>query len=161
MIRILFIAESTPGKNRQFSNANNLLFRTVKQAFEERYGRFENDDAFLQFFSDTGFGLEHLCEKTITKESEAKRAEARQRCIPSLAERIKKEQPAGLIILMKSISEEVQEAVVQSEADTVKMIRATPYPAISVKHRLDCIAEINAALEEAATAGIIKKDIVR
>ena len=154
-MKILFIAEASAAKTREFYQANSRLFKTIKQAFEEYYGLFETDTAFLSFFAEKGFGLEHLCVKTITKESAAKRAEARKKCIPDLAERIKKEKPKMLIVLMTTISEEIEEAVRLSGINTIKMIRTTVYPGLSEKHRLQCIETIKKLLKEAKDSGII------
>ena len=153
-MNILFVAEASAGRSYDFYLANTLLFKTVKQAFEEQYNEPYTDDAFLLFFEKCGCSLEHLCVKTITKESAAKRAAARKKCIPSLAERIKKEDPRMIIVLMHSIAEEVSAAVLLSGVKTVKMIRTTPYPSKSERHRLECIADIRKALTEAKAYGI-------
>lgn len=155
MMKILLIAEASAARPREFYNANNLLYKTVKQAFGEYFYPFESDEAFLSFFTAKGFGLEHLFVKTITKESASKRAEARKKCIPFLADRIKKEQPEMLIILLKTNSEEVEAAVKLSGINTISMIRTTIYPGLGENQRLACIETLQKLLIEAELEGII------
>lgn len=141
-IKILFIAEA-PGKpDKHFYLANTNLFRTIFIAFKEVFGDFNSAEEFLIFFRFLGCYLDHLSLQPINKENMAERKAKRKENIPSLSERLKIYCPDTLIILMKGIATEVQDALTSSCINTITTQLVTSYPAGSEVNRQACIREI-------------------
>lgn len=154
-ISILFISKAASGNGKHFYKADTELFRAIRNAFEEQFGMFENNDSFFLFFKSCGCYLDHLCLHQLNKENKLNLHTEKKLCINFLADRIKTYQPKMIIIMMKEIIPEVEEAIRISSITSIQKIKAASFPSMSERNRLACISSVKSALHEAVCGGII------
>lgn len=138
-VKILLIGEA-PGKtDKNFYLANTNLYRTVYAAFKELYGDFAAAEEFLQFFKSAGCFLDHLSLEHSERHDLPKRKLERQNGIAGLSERLIIHQPETVIILMKALEKQVQQAIDLSGIQSIRHQTTVSYPAGSDANRLACI----------------------
>ncbi len=148
-VKILLIGEA-PGKDdKNFYLANTNLYRTVYAAFKELYGDFSSAEEFLQFFKAAGCFLDHLSSEHTDRHDLPQRKQARQNGISSLSERLKIHQPETVIILMKALEKQIQQAIDFSGIKSIRHQTTVSYPAGSDANRLSCIRGLVAVLKVA------------
>ncbi|MBE7170088.1 MAG: hypothetical protein INR73_05825 [Williamsia sp.] len=150
-MNILFLAEAAVDKDKHFYAGNTVLFRAVMTAFEQQFGLFGSNNAFLEFFRTAGCRLDHLCPENLSGLVAKQRLQKRRSCIAALAEKLAADPPLMVIVVMKAILPEVMEAIRTASLQRAPLVRATPFPVRSEQNRLNCIAGISAALKEAVT----------
>lgn len=153
-IKVLYIGESRPANGTFFYKGDSILFRAIKNAFQEAYGRsFANDISFLDYFKTCGCYLEDLCIDPVNKLPGGVRLQKREQGIPRLANSIKHAQPEAIIILMKDIKDDVVEAIKLSGVD-LKYGDITPFPG-RPRNTENCIRENAEHLRKMKEIGII------
>ncbi|MGI4805332.1 MAG: hypothetical protein ACRYFL_11205 [Janthinobacterium lividum] len=148
-VKILLIGEAPGRPDKNFYLGNNNLYRTVIVAFKELYGDFASRDEFLAFFKSTGCFLDHIGLEHTNRHDLEKRKANRQNGIISLSEKLKIYQPETVIILMKALEKQVQQAIDLSEIKSIKQQTTVSYPAGSDTNRLACIRGLVAILQTA------------
>ena len=114
IIKVLFIGESPPAKERFFfflaPNAD--LYNFTKQAFEIAFKDCAIDpNNFLNFFKNLGCFLDDLCENPINHLDDFTKDKKRIASISSLATRIKEYNPVVIIAIMKKIRNHITKAI--------------------------------------------------
>ncbi|MDV2504483.1 MAG: hypothetical protein RX318_11095 [bacterium] len=130
-IRVLFIGESPPAGGTFFYKADSNLFRYTQEAFSNVYDeKCGLGTDFLRFFKSIGCYLDDLCLEPINKLDKPTRLRKRSDAVPSLAERIRVANPRSIVVVMKAIMENVQEAIDITRIDRVPTYYL-PFPAQS------------------------------
>jgi hypothetical protein len=143
-VLLLFVSEAPGGGDKHFYLGNTNLFRTIYLAFSEVFGDFKSVEDFLQFFKGTGCFLEHLTCTPIDKSSVKIRKNQRQGGIRTY-------QPRLIMILMKSIEQEVKESIDLSGLSFIEEIAVTCYPAGTESNRLTCIRDTRVIISKLAS----------
>ncbi len=114
-VKYLLIGESIPydrNNNRFFYHKNSNLYYSTLEVFEEIFPDLD-DGNFLDRFKEMGFYLEDLCEEPVNQYkgvNEFKKIALRKLYEKELSEKIKEYNPELIIILLKSIAANVQNA---------------------------------------------------
>lgn len=129
VIRLLFIGESPPANGSFFYLGNSNLYRHTQQAFADAFGRtFDDGHNFLRFFKEQECYLDDLCNKPVNQiKGKAMRRQMRRDSQQSLAERITSYQPEAIVVVMKAISKDVEEALRIADSP-LKPIAVLPFP---------------------------------
>lgn len=138
-VKILFIGEAPGRADKNFYLGNNNLYRTVIVAFKELYGEFSSRDEFLAFFKSAGCFLDHIGLEHTERHDMAKRKANRQNGISSLSEKLKTYQPETVIIVMKALEKQVQQAIDLSGIQSIQNQATVSYPAGSNTNYLACV----------------------
>ncbi|RYE36514.1 MAG: hypothetical protein EOP42_03040 [Sphingobacteriaceae bacterium] len=146
-VKILLIGEAPGRADKNFYLGNNNLYRTVIVAFKQLYGEFSSRDEFLAFFKSAGCFLDHIGLEHTERHDLEKRKANRQNGIISLSEKLKIYQPETVIILMKALEKQVQQAIDLSAITSIKHQTTVSYPAGSDTNRLACIRGLVAILQ--------------
>jgi recombinational DNA repair protein RecR len=146
-IKILFIADGIPVKDRYFYLKNSNMYKAVKEAFTRVFGDFNSDDEFLAFFKEMGAYFENLSTVLIKTLPPTEQRKARQEGVQPLAERMSKIQPRLIIISLKVIEKYAREAIKLADIKSVEHIAVTPFPVKSMTNVNNCINGIVNALQ--------------
>jgi len=146
-IKILFIADGIPVKDRYFYLKNSNMYKAVKEAFTRVFGDFNSDDEFLAFFKEMGAYFENLSTVPIKTLPPTEQRKARQEGVQPLAERLSKIQPRLIIISLKVIEKYAREAIKLADIKSVEHIAVTPFPVKSMTNVNNCINGIVNALQ--------------
>jgi len=146
-IKILFIADGIPVKDRYFYLKNSNMYKAVKEAFTRVFGDFNSDDEFLAFFKEMGAYFENLSTVPIKMLPPTEQRKARQEGVQPLAERLSKIQPRLIIISLKVIEKYAREAIKLADIKSVEHIAVTPFPVKSMTNVNNCINGIVNALQ--------------
>jgi hypothetical protein len=126
-VRVLFIGESPPASGRFFYARDSGLYRAMREAFRA------DDENFLAAFQASGCYLVDLCAEPVDRmEAKARRAA----CLAgeeSLARTIAELQPAVIGVLLRSIRQNVADAI--ARAGWVGEVIQLPYPGRWIRHR--------------------------
>ncbi len=152
-VKILFIGEAPGRADKNFYLGNNNLYRTVFVAFKELYGGFSSREEFLAFFKAAGCFLDHLGLEHTERHDMEKRKSNRQNGIISLSEKLKRYQPETVIIVMKALEKQLQQAIDLSGIKTIKQQTTVSYPAGSNTNYLACVSGLVAILQTAVDLG--------
>ncbi len=134
---IKFIAEAPGSTNNHFYLKNTNLFRAMRAAFEQAFGKFSSADDFLDFFNKSGSVLDHLYP--LGKETSVNLTPY---AAEQLADRMRLIQPKHVIILMKRIAPNVRKAAIDAGVSPSEIL-TTAYPAGSEKNRQVFIHDIS------------------
>ncbi len=145
-IKILFIADGLPIKDRYFYLKNSNMYKAVKEAFTQVFGDFNSDDEFLAFFKEIGAYFENLSKVPIKTLPPPEQRKARQEGVQPLAERISEMHPRVIIISLKAIEKYAREAIKIANMTSVEHIAVTPFPVKSMTNVNNCINGIVSAL---------------
>ncbi|MGI4749794.1 MAG: hypothetical protein ACRYFB_04095 [Janthinobacterium lividum] len=148
-VKILLIGEAPGRVDKNFYLGNINLYRTVYTAFKELYNDFASVEEFLQFFKSTGCFLDHLSLEHADRSDMPKRKINRQQGIVGLSERLMVYQPETIIILMKALEKQVQQAITLSGIQSIRQQATVSYPAGSDANRLACIRGLVEVLKTA------------
>ncbi len=146
-VKILLIGEAPGWVEKNFYRANTNLYRTILAAFKELYGDFSSAEEFLQFFKSAGCFLDHLSLVPVERHDILKRKLERQNGITGLNERLKIYQPETVIILMKALEKQVQQAIDLSEIQSIQNQTTVSYPAGSNTNYLACVRGLVSILQ--------------
>ena len=125
-VAVLFVGESPPAQGTFFYHGDSNLYRYTKQAFESALGqRWHTTGAFLTFFRDHGCYLVDLY-----RDASSVQTRAGQRDVDRLACEIAQAQPGAVIVVKKSIVNDVWLAVRQSGASPA-VFTSLPFPTYS------------------------------
>ncbi len=139
-VKILLIGEAPGRDDKNFYLGNTNLYRTVFAAFKQLYGNFNSSEEFLQFFKAAGCFLDHLSLEHSERHDLPKRKLERQKGIIGLSGRLTVHQPETVIILMKALEKQVQQAIDLSGIKSIRHQTTVSYPAGSDTNRLACIS---------------------
>ncbi len=148
-VKILLIGEAPGRADKNFYLANTNLYRTVYAAFRELYGDFSSAEEFLQFFKAAGCFLDHLSLEHTERHDLPKRKLERQNGISGLSGRLQIHQPETVIILMKALEKQVQQAIDLSGIKSIRQQTTVSYPAGSNTNYLACVRGLVAILQTA------------
>jgi hypothetical protein len=131
-VRVLFIGESPPASGRFFYARDSGLYRAMRDAFQAADASI-SDENFLAAFQASGCYLVDLCADPVDRlEAKARRGA----CVAgeeSLARTIAELQPAVIGVLLRSIGQNVANAI--SRAGWQGELIQLPYPGRWVRHR--------------------------
>ncbi len=153
-IRVLFVGESRPASGRFFyiPDDGKALRHYTEQAFRAVFGQVAAGGAFLGFFKECHVYLDDLCLSPVTDLDRAGREEARQRAIKSFAERLRQHDPRAIVITVKSVVEEVDEAITLADLTDVPVF-SVPSPSMG-RHR-EYVRRLSHVLRELRDRGIL------
>jgi hypothetical protein len=131
-IRLLFIGESPPASGRFFYQQDSGLYRAVRDAFHA-IDPSVTDDSFLSVFQSAGCYLIDACTEPVDHLDARSRRAACLASEQSLSRRIRRLQPAAIVILLRSIQQNVQRAA--ERAKWHGTLIEVPYPGRWHRHR--------------------------
>jgi hypothetical protein len=153
--KVLFIGESPPRGGTFFYLANSCLYEYTKKAFFEVYGKdFKLGAEFLQFFKSSGCYLDDLCLQPINDLSPPDRRLKRANSVAGLAERIKKESPDVVIVVIKKIKKEAVKAINLAQVGELPTY-FLPFP--GQRWQNEYVKELKTVLYKLRVAGILKE----
>lgn len=153
-IKMLFITEAVQPGNIFFYRKNSNVFRAVKEAFNQVFGGFKNDEEFLVFFKENGCYVDYLCPDMINGLPPEVRQQVRTDGIKPLSERLAFIQPKAVITAMKVLEKEVNAAIELSGVTSVAFRKAIAFPAHSKTNADKCVQELVGILEELVEIGV-------
>src|SRR5215469_2298624 len=112
-VRLLFIGESPPASGRFFYCRDSGLYRAIRDAFRIIDPTI-TDDGFLDLFQKSGCYLIDACARPVDYLGARSRREACLAGEPALTRKIRQLQPGAIVILLKSIGDNVRRAAVQA-----------------------------------------------
>jgi hypothetical protein len=131
-VRLLFIGESPPASGRFFYQGDSGLYRAVRDAFRAIDPSI-TDEGFLTVFQNSGCYLIDTCIDPVDHLDARRRRAACAASERSLSRRIKSLRPDSIVILLRSIQENVRRAVALA-AWRGPMLQV-PYPGRWARHR--------------------------
>lgn len=131
-VRLLFIGESPPASGRFFYQADSGLYRAIREAFVAADSSFDTAD-FLSAFRDGGCYLIDLCPEPVDRLPPEERRAARQAAEPALTKMLGCLQPNAIVILLRSIEENVTRAASRAKWTGPRI--CLPYPGRWTKHK--------------------------
>lgn len=134
-IKVLLVGESRPHGNTFFYSADSNLYNYMKEAFQTFYGEhFHGSNEFFSFLKERGVYLDDLCLEPVNNLSSAEKNNKRDQYVDSLANRIKEYKPEAIVIVLKGIQKNVQNAIVTSK-QRIDFIEAVSFPACGQQGR--------------------------
>ena len=131
-VRLLFIGESPPASGRFFYQGDSGLYRAMRDAFLQADPSI-TDDGFLAAFQSSGCYLIDTCLHPVDDLDPQPRRAACLAAEPSLARQIREQQPDAIVVLLRSIRDNVRRAV--AAAGWCGPIIEVPYPGRWAGHR--------------------------
>jgi len=131
-VRLLFIGEAPPASGRFFYQQDSGLYRAIRDTFQIIDPSI-TDANFLTVFQASGCYLIDLCGRPV---DQLNAKERRAVCVAGearLAQTIKQLRPQEIVVMVKSISRNVQRACVRAGWDGA--VLELPYPGRWVRHR--------------------------
>lgn len=113
-VKIFFIGEAPPAGGKFFYLAKSDLFENTREVFLKVYNKKIGGYEFLSFFKSLGCYLDDLCFEPVDDLPAEVRKTKCKGSIDELSERIKKFDPLVVIVVIKRIKEEVDEAIKKS-----------------------------------------------
>jgi hypothetical protein len=108
-VRLLFVGEAPPASGRFFYNRDSGLYRAMRDAFQAADPAITDDD-FLSVFQASGCYLIDACAEAVDHLGERERRRERIVSEASLARRIQELQPPVIVVLLKSLRQNVERA---------------------------------------------------
>lgn len=129
---MLFVGESPPASGRFFYARDSGLYRAMRDAFQAA-DPLLNDENFLAAFQASGCYLVDLCADPVDRLDAKARRTACAAGEESLARTIAELQPAVIAILLRSIGQNVGNAIALAgwRGEPIQL----PYPGRWVRHR--------------------------
>jgi hypothetical protein len=131
-IRLLFIGEAPPASGRFFYWQDSGLYRAIRDAFCA-INPSVTDDRFLEIFQKAGCYLIDACTQPVDHLDARSRRAACLGSEPFLSRRINQLRPAAIVILLRSIQNNVLRAA--DRAGWRGSIIDLPYPGRWARHR--------------------------
>jgi hypothetical protein len=144
-VRILFVGESPPASGRFFYQADSGLYRAIREAFVKAFPDLR-DANFLESFRELGCYLIDLCEFPVDRLQPKARRKAHLAGEPRLSKTIRKLRPEIIIVVIHSISRNVQRSEVRANWSGRHV--ALPYPGRWIRHRTTFIRQLGPILRE-------------
>src|SRR4051794_40024515 len=110
-LRVLFIGESPPAGGTFFYDANSILFTATQDAFLKAMPSLAQEKDFLRAFQRMGCYLEDLSLDPIDKLPDKVKRQARKAAVPGLARRLRGMTPTAVVIVVKGIRPQVEQAL--------------------------------------------------
>lgn len=158
-VRLLFIGEAPPASGRFFYNRDSGLYRAMREAFQAA-GPEITDDNFLSVFQESGCYLIDACAEAVDQLHDRERRRARVASEASLARRIQELQPPVIVVLLKSLRQNVERAA--RCAGWQGRLIDVPYPGRWVQFRAQfikaMIPELQLVLGRSLVDGIDDQD---
>jgi hypothetical protein len=152
-VRVLFIGESPPAGGTFFYRGDSDLCRHTQEAFSAAFGTgFAGAGDFLIHFWRAGCYLDDLCLVPVNHLSKAERRRERKRGVAPLAERIGAMSPGAVVVVMKGIAPQVEQAVKRAGLTRVPLY-SLPFPAMG--HQGSYMAGLAEALRELQGMGVV------
>ena len=131
-VRILFVGEGPPASGRFFYRADSGLYRAIRDAFVQVFPAIRNE-TFLESFQELGCYLVDLCGRPVDRLGDRARRRARIAGEPQLSRTLRQLQPALVITVAKSITQNVERAETLANWSGVRV--TLPYPGRWYHHR--------------------------
>lgn len=129
---MLFVGESPPASGRFFYQRDSGLYRAIRDVFITVYPAI-TDETFLQIFQSSGCYLIDTCGEPVDHLDARSRRAACAAGEPALARKIRELQPEALVILLRSIRDNVGRAAALAQWNGP--ILEVPYPGRWASHR--------------------------
>ena len=113
-VKVFFIGEAPPAGGKFFYLAKSDLFENTREVFLKVYNKKIGGYEFLDFFKSLGCYLDDLCFEPVDDLPAEVRKTKCKGSVDELSERIKKFDPLVIIVVIKCIKEEVDEAIKKS-----------------------------------------------
>jgi hypothetical protein len=131
-VRILFVGEGPPASGRFFYLTDSGLYRAIRDAVIQVFPTIRNE-TFLKSFQELGCYLVDLCGRPVDRLGDRARRRARIAGEPRLSKTLRQLQPPVVIIVAKSITQNVQRAETLANWSGVRV--TLPYPGRWYHHR--------------------------
>lgn len=158
-VRLLFVGEAPPASGRFFYNRDSGLYRAMREAFQAADPAI-TDDNFLSVFRESGCYLIDTCSEAVDHLDERARRRERVANEASLARRIQELRPPVIVVLLKSLRENVERAA--QHAGWQGRLIDVPYPGRWVRFREEfvkaMIPELRSVLGRHLVDGIDDQD---
>lgn len=140
-VRVLFVGESPPAGGTFFYRANSKLYDATREAFESAMPQVARQDDFLSAFERLGCYLDDLALYPVNQLDlkAPERLQARAAGVKPLARRIKALRPRVAVVVMKTIVDDVRDALEIAGHGAVEHAEL-PFPA---RHRDRYVAELS------------------
>jgi hypothetical protein len=152
-VRVLFVGESPPAGGTFFYSGDSMLYRATRDAFCAAFGS-QFARLFLDRFAEAGCYLEDLCLEPINHLTSETRRAARRQGEASLAQRTRVLQPDAIVVLLKSIADNVARAASAAGYSSIERHVLT-YPSRWHRHREAYQGELTALLHAFELRGIL------
>ncbi len=129
-VRVLYIGESRPHNGTFFYLQNSLLYSAIFESYTKLFPEMSNH--FLEHFARLGLYLDDLVDEPVNHLDTTIRLSKRNEGIPSLAKRIQLFKPNAIICVIKSIEEQVFEAIKLSKSQ-ISYLEVLPFPTQNYK----------------------------
>jgi hypothetical protein len=131
-VRVLFIGESPPASGRFFYARDSGLYRAMREAFQAAEASVSEEN-FLTAFQASGCYLVDLCADPVDRLDAKARRTACAAGEESLARMIAELRPVAICILLKSIGQNVANAIARAgwRGEPIQL----PYPGRWARHR--------------------------
>ncbi len=128
LVRFLFIGEAPPSEDKFFYRANTHLYAKTLAAFRITLGpKVGEGKDFLAFFKSRHCYLDDLCLDPVPRDMQGRRC-TRKAAVPTLAARVAHYKPELVIMVMKSISGLVGQAINMARVKTASEVHVLPFP---------------------------------
>ena len=144
-VRILFVGESPPASGRFFYQADSGLYRAIREAFVELFPDLKQSN-FLESFRDLGCYLLDLCPMPVDRLGRKERQKAWSRGEASLSRVLRRLQPRIVVIVVRSITENVKRSMQRADWRGFQLELA--YPGRWHRHRAAFVRELVPLLRE-------------
>ena len=135
-VRLLFVGEAPPASGRFFYNRDSGLYRAMREAFQAADPAI-TDDNFLSVFQESGCYLIDACAEAVDQLDVRERRKARVASEASLARQVRELQPPVIVVLLKSLRENVERAA--QRAGWQGRLIDVPYPGRWVRYRAEFV----------------------
>jgi hypothetical protein len=157
-VGVLFVGESPPAGGTFFYQANSNLYEATKAAFGA--AGLPPGKNFLERFKALGCYLDDLCLEPVNHLkldnplARKKRLALRVQGRAPLADRMRKQPPRAIIVVMKGIEDDVRAAAVAAGLEDVP-VHALPFPARR-EHRDRYVLDLEAILRSLKSTGVLR-----
>ncbi len=147
-VQILFIGEAPPASGRFFYLRDSGLYRAIRDAFRIMNSAI-TEETFLGVFQAAGCYLIDICGEPVDDLDSKSRQAACRTGEPVLARSIRKLQPQVIVTMLRSITGNVDRAVIRAQWHGEKT--ELPYPGRWLKHRAIFVKGLVSLLESRGT----------
>ncbi len=131
-VRILFVGEAPPASGRFFYRADSGLYRAMRDAFAAACPA-RREAPFLETFRARGAYLVDLCPEPVDRLGPGARRRACRQSEPRLARIVRRTRPEAVVVLVRSIADNVRRALEEAEWSGPRLEVA--YPGRWKRHR--------------------------
>jgi hypothetical protein len=151
-VQLLFVGEAPPASGRFFYNRDSGLYRAMREAFQAAAPAI-TDENFLSVFQESGCYLIDACAEAVDQLDDRDRRRARVASEASLARRIQELQPPVIVVLLKSLRQNVERAA--QRAGWQGRLIDVPYPGRWVRFRSEFVKAMIPELRSVLGRGLV------